>query len=473
MNLFQSSVSDFSFADLRQIPPSKHALNIVVGFDGVLKQVKIMRMFGLNFNKSTVDTFAYTKHFLSEEFLTEFKDIFAQYISTLPTSNSLAVYVVLPDNAVAMDNVALPLMSNNKIKTALTTELQKLYKSYKELQFNSFIAGSNKQYVVFYLTVLRKNYLTNLYRNLSVNKFYPKTTSFSANCTLNTVLQFKPALRKKTFILLDVKSDYTKAVFCLKGKTAGFADFKLGTVHLADDKVLQENMQYDHDVADLAIINAKERARMKALTVDADDLEEIAANVADQLSTGDNLNAQQEALTADGAVSQVLADSRTEDVNALQSAVDEIVQSSDDGIDETDAEQEEAERREKLAQQMAESRKKKIFARKMPKRLPKFMQRPVPETAEGIVYENFRMIMKWALLYKYQLAREEYLPRVDSVVVNIDPRFNFVFDMANSEEEGNDVRFEPLGNLPSSVINANLDLVGALYTGMYNKRQNF
>ena len=93
MNLFQSSVSDFSFADLRQIPPSKHALNIVVGFDGVLKQVKIMRMFGLNFNKSTVDTFAYTNHFLSEEFLTEFKDIFAQYISTLPTSNSLAVYV--------------------------------------------------------------------------------------------------------------------------------------------------------------------------------------------------------------------------------------------------------------------------------------------------------------------------------------------------------------------------------------------
>ena len=472
MSIFKSSVSDFSFADLRQVPPSKHALNIVVGFDHLLKQVKILRMFGLNFNKATVDTFAYAAHFLSEEFLTEFKEIFARYISTLPTASSLAVYVVLPDNAVAMDNVSLPLMKNNQLKNALTTELQKMYKSYKELQFNSYIAGSNKQYVVYYFTVLRKSYLTNLYRNLSVNKFYPKLASYSANCTLNTVLQFRPNLRKKTFLLLDVKADYTKAVFCLKGKTAGYADFKLGTIHLVDDKVLQENMQYDHDVADLAILNAKERARMKALTVDADDLDEVADSVADQLMSGDNLNETQ-AFSADGTVTQVLSDNKQEDVNTLQSAVADIVEGGDDAADEMDFEQEEEERRQRIAEQLAESRKRKVFARKMPKRLPKFMQRPVPETAEGIVYENFRMIMKWALLYRYNLARQEYLPKLDTIVVNIDSKFNFLFDMINSDEEANDIKFEPLGNLPSANISANLDLIGALYCGMFNKRQNF
>lgn len=39
------SLTDFSFSDLKQTPPSKRALNIVVGFDCVYKQVRILRLF--------------------------------------------------------------------------------------------------------------------------------------------------------------------------------------------------------------------------------------------------------------------------------------------------------------------------------------------------------------------------------------------------------------------------------------------
>ena len=79
------SLTDFSLSDLKQKPPSKRALHIVVGFDCVYKQVRILRLFGLDFQNAVVQEFPYASHFLSEEFLTEFKSIFEEYFKTLPT----------------------------------------------------------------------------------------------------------------------------------------------------------------------------------------------------------------------------------------------------------------------------------------------------------------------------------------------------------------------------------------------------
>jgi len=476
MNL-KSLFSDFSLAELRKVPPSKKALNIVVGFDCVYKQVKIMRTFGVDFANADVQTFPFKEQFLSAEFLTEFKEIFNQYFTTLPTDHSLACYVVLPDNAVTMDDISLPAIKRSKMNATLATNFKKEYKCHKELQYNSYILGSNRQYVVYNLTILRKAYLTNLYRSMAANKLYTKNASYAANCTINSVFHFKPSMRKKSFIFLDIKADYTKIVYCCKGKTAGYADIMLGAAHLKDDKVLQENMQYDHDVADLAILNAKERAKLKALTVsaDADNLDEVADDVMNQLIDGVNKNEE----VVDDSITKVMEDiAANQHENDLKHTVEDMVATPEDiemdkAQEEFEDEQAEEERKERLMQQMLEARKKKVFARKMPKRLPKFMQRPLPETKEGIVYENFRMILKWALLYCEQIKRKEYLPKVDCVLVNLPQEYQYLFDYVNSDEENNGIKFENLGEIEGGNLNGNLDLVGALYTGMYNKRQNF
>ena len=153
--------------------------------------------------------------------------------------------------------------------------------------------------------------------------------------------------------------------------------------------------------------------------------------------------------------------------------VESIVAEKEEEADEFDEEQVEEERRERLMKEMLEARKKKVFARKMPKRLPKFMLRPVPEEPEGIMYENFRMFIKWALLYNAQLKRQEYLPKMECVAVNLPAEYAFLIDKANAEEEKSELPFEYLGDLGNENVGGNLDLVGALYTGIYNKRQNF
>jgi len=443
------SFADFSFSDLKQTPPSKKALNIIVGFDCVYKQVRILRLFGLDFPNAVVQEFPYSCQFLSEGFYDEFKRIFEEYFKTLPTSGQLACYVVLPDNAVAMDHISLPNMKQSKIAGAITAHLQNEYKNYRDLQFSRYFVGGNRQYVTYYLTAVKKQYLTNLYRCMAINKLYPKATSFSANCMVNSILAFKPAFRRRTFILLDVKSDYTHVAICVKGKTAGFATVMLGLAHLKDDKVLQENLQYNHDVADLAIINAKERAKMKSLTVAdvPEDLSDVADSVAEQLISATNLNET----AADNTVKEVITEEP----------------------DELDEEQTEEERRERLMSEMLEARKKKVFARKMPKRFSKFMLRPVPEEPEGIMYENFRMLVKWALLYQSHLKQQEYLPKTECVLVNIPEQYSFLIDRANEGDEASELPFEYLGPVGDGNVNANLGLIGALYTGMYNKRQNF
>ena len=483
---------DFEVNDLKRINPSKTALNIVVGIDTIYKQIRFMRIFGVEFKDAVFQDYPYTNAILSDEFNEEFKNIFVEYFKTLPASHSLACYLVLPDNLVGMDNIALPSMQKAKLFSSLNTHLAKEYKQFRELRFNRYIAGKNRQYVVFYLTSIRKSYLASLYKSMAVNKLFVKSCSYSGNCAVNSVLQFDPSYRRKSFILFDVKADYTHVSVCINGKTAGVTNFKLGTMHLPDDKVLQENMLYDHDVADLAIINAKEKARMKMLTVTGDDEEDTSLeNVADiveaQLHEGINLNAKDmqehtadeqdgdfsqerddiasESKQIDSATfSQVLKENVAPDVNPIDAVTDNIIlQDPEEALVGTET---------VIQDELVAAKKKKIFARKMPKRLPKFMLRETPETPEGFIYENFRMFIKWALLYNSQLKQKEYLPKIDTVLINIDEKYQSAIDKANTEEEASELKFVRLENLGPN-INAHLDLVGALYGGVFNKRQNF
>ena len=356
-----------------------NALNIAVGFDNVHKIVKFCRVRKLDFSACEVREYPYTQQFLSEEFLLEFKDICAKYIAEFPSSQQLACYLMLPDSMIAMDNVTLPQMKRDKLNHALNTELSKLYKNHKELQFKHYIISSDKQCVTFLLTIVKKHNLAELYRVLAENKFYAKGTTYQANCLVGGVLHLKSAYRKKSFLFLDIHSDYTNIAVCAKGRTAGFATLMLGADHLSDAELLQEHMLYNHDFANLAVINAQEKARMKALTV------------ADELET--------------------------------------------------------------------------------PRRILKLEHRQEPVDSEGFIYENFRMFLKWALLYERELKGQAFMPKLDCVLVNMPKKYSFVIDKVNAEKESG-LPFEYLGDFGEK-ITENLDVIGALYCGVYNKSQNF
>lgn len=461
------NLSEIKLSDLRKVRPSKNGLNLVIGFDTAHKSVRFWRTLKLSFREADAQEFPFREQFLSDEFFAEFREICSSYVASLPSNRQIACYLVMPDCMVTMDNVSLPQMPAKKREAAMTAYLQNLYKNYKEFQFNRYVLSSNRQYTTYLMTVLKKARLTELYRAMAENKLYSKITTFGANCIVNSILHFRPAFRRKNFLFFDLHDDFTNLALCIKGKTAGFARIMLGSKHLAAPNVLQENMQYDHDVADLAILNAKEKARMKQLTIseeeDKENLNTVADDVMLQLAEGKNRNElPEEAQNAQ---------------TGFQAAVEELAETAEERalaeqFDAEDAAEAEQQRQAELLQQMAEARKKKVFARKMPKRLPKFMLRPEPEDREGVVYENFRMFIKWAALYNKFLKGQEYMPALDCVLVNLPEEYRFVIDRANSEEEKSELPFE-LFTAGEEGADGSLDMIGALYAGMFNKRENF
>ena len=104
------------------------------------------------------------------------------------------------------------------------------------------------------------------------------------------------------------------------------------------------------------------------------------------------------------------------------------------------------------------------------RKLPKFMQRPEPQSANEFVYENFRIYIKWALELVRNNTEIFALGVPDSVVVNLPKQFSSLFPINFA---GTGVEFTPLAHLESADISDNLELYGALYAKKFNKPNNF
>ena len=117
--------------------------------------------------------------------------------------------------------------------------------------------------------------------------------------------------------------------------------------------------------------------------------------------------------------------------------------------------------------------KKKTYARKI-KRVPAFMQRPIPEDELGFMAENFRMFVKRVLLVKMHHEQNAHLPNPQYVLVNMPKEYAGILDIINQEEDnGIEFRYFNPETENNRFLTGNLDLYGALFTETYNKQNNF
>ncbi len=107
--------------------------------------------------------------------------------------------------------------------------------------------------------------------------------------------------------------------------------------------------------------------------------------------------------------------------------------------------------------------------RRSVRRLPAFMLRPIPEAREGVLYENFRHFVKWALELVRANARNLHGEKISTVYVHMPKEYSFLYDMANSEGEGGIV-FAPI---PAEDVPARLDAYGAVFGRGFTKPNNF
>ena len=106
--------------------------------------------------------------------------------------------------------------------------------------------------------------------------------------------------------------------------------------------------------------------------------------------------------------------------------------------------------------------------------LPKFMQRPAPQTAQECIYENFRVFLKWALELLNNNREITSIAKVDTVYINMPERYRFLFDVINKKHEGRGITFAPLLTEECDAsLTDHLELYGGFFMNRFNEANTF
>ena len=117
--------------------------------------------------------------------------------------------------------------------------------------------------------------------------------------------------------------------------------------------------------------------------------------------------------------------------------------------------------------------KVKAYQRKI-KKLPAYMQRPVPETIEGVRVENFRLFVKHVMLMKMQIEQGGIYTVPQYALVNMPKDYAYIIDETNKEDDDNgfEFRFFEPEKEDNVELSEHLDLFGALFMNQFNKNNN-
>lgn len=438
--------------------------NIIVGVDTTNARVKVMTVPGTAYQRAQIEYYDFDRKLMdSGDYVSILDNTFASFDPGTLAQN--AISIVLPNTLVGFDFVGIPTMSRQKMIDAVKVEFKALYKNNESLMMIPTPLVSSKKNALYILLIANRALVNGMSQIFTSKKAQVKVRTFESNAAVDAILQLRPKTRRSSFMYVDIREDNTILAVVNKERTVGYQNLPYGYNILSRSEVNNEYMLIDHDVAELAVINAQEIARKKKLTVDqaeAEELEEQAREAEEEARR----KAEEEAAAAVIAEATGIdpnADTRTEEEKAQEEAQQAI-----------DAEF--AEFNDEQPQEAAPEVKKpavKVYAKKAPKTLPMFMQRPIPETEEGFISENFRIFEKRILLLKKHCDYDNIMPNLEFVMINMPQEYSFIINQLNEDEDnGIEFRyFDPQADEPP-VVSENLDLVGALFAGTWNRQNN-
>lgn len=433
-------------------------LNLIVGVSTTDNCITIMRIIGSDLSTCKVDYIPVDKNLIVRgEWAKIFADYLPEYIENRHFEKTFAVYLLLPDRLVSTDILTVPTLSASKTEETLQTQINELYTFAPNYKFNKLLLQSNKANTTYELVMLDKDLLNSIYKSLSGVKLYVKNCTYAASGAINAVFALRPKTRKQSFLFLDIKAKSACISVCGNGTTIGWSEIPFGLNILSNETILNEQNVVFNDVANIAVLNATEIAKKKKKTViqsAADDnavIEEAAITVNEISSGGINdENAPVNTAATNASENVDGENARTAPLETESAAI-----TSDPASDDQD------------------KSKTKKYARKVAK-LPKYMQYSQPQTADEFVVENFRAFVRRCLLIKRQNEQSDYLPVPTFVLVNMPEEYGYVIDEINKDgDNGIEFRFFDPAKEKNPALTSNLELYGAMFTGMYNKVNNF
>ncbi len=351
--------------------------------------------------------------------------------------------LILSDSLFFTDTIKLPVIQKKAMSASLGFAFNTIYPNYKELKYISYPLFKDKKKVIYNIVGIRKEILEKVTSTLNSVGVDVASITFASNSSVDRAISFNPKIKNADCILVDVKEFYTRFSLVVDGKAVAFYTLPFGYSRLSDKEVYREESFFDHSSTELLVINANEKAKNKKLTTydsssDALGMENFFKNIiGDEEQTEKVFVNNSESIKNEGDDSEEASSSEIIDV---------------------------IEDEETVAVPSQGKVNSKTF-----KRLPKYMVRPEPETAEGVLYENFRPIIKWALELIKSNQEIFVTGTPKTVFVNIPAKFYSVFTFVAKEDDAK-VSFVPLTPPDEeSEEETMLELYGGLYVAKRNK----
>lgn len=379
--------------------------------------------YSLNEDKIINETKKINTKLFTEEYYAKFTEVISEFMNKYTPANAANTTIIVPDNLVFTNTVTFPALKGAELKNTINTYLTSTYKNLKDLKIDVYNAVTTKRYITVSLTGVSNDIVALLKKACTDARLIAQNVSYASNATICAATSLNNKFRNDTYIFIDIKEQFARYIFVFKGKVVGFYNIKIGREILETTKPASEDVLLYQPSAELIVLNAREKARQKALTMMSTD-SNVVEN-ADAIEDGENEEEK----------------SFTESNLVVERQIDTTI---------------------------------KVLPKKVARKLPKFMLREVPDDDNRKVYENFRLFIKWALELKKSNEKIASLGDMTTVYVNLPSEYDYLYDFANEEMEENGVKFVSSGlNKEKSEITDNLELYGGFFVKMVKQSTNF
>lgn len=374
-------------------------------------------------NKYIHDARKLKARLFTEEYYVKFTEAIKDFVNKYTPANAANTTIVLDDNLIFTNTVTFPALKGLDLKNSIDAYLANTYKNLSNLKIETYNASSNKQCVTICMTGVKSDVMYELKKACTDAKLLAQNVTFASNATICGLGNLSNKYRNGTYLFLDIKETFARYVMVFKGRVIGFYSLPFGYDILIPNKQAAEDVLLYHPVAELAVVNAREKAKQKALTMMGSD------NVTD-----------------------VVEDEEENEDDEENSFV---------GSD-------------SLGKERQTENIIKTLPKKVARKLPKFMLREVPAEDERKVYENFRLFIKWALGIIKGNDKITSLGEIDTVYVNMPSEYDYLYDIINEEKDENGVKFASASlTKEKEDIVKNLEMYGAFFAKDTKQSTNF
>jgi|GEM_PF-6807948 len=234
--------------------------NVIIGFDPAASTVRVFRLNGTDVNSAVVNDVIVDKALFDRgEYGEALKTAINHYKKNIADIQS--AFIVLPDNLIASDYVELPKMNKKKIFESLQAEILKLYSNSVNLTtLNVQVDDPKDENALFFVTLVNTTYVNDVSTGLAKVSVQPRAFTYSAACSLNSLLDRRSDLKNKDFVFADVRTKSTILTVCSGNVIRAYLDLPFGANVLRSDMLYPENALIDNMEAEDIVHGAISKA---------------------------------------------------------------------------------------------------------------------------------------------------------------------------------------------------------------------